>query len=116
MLRAGGRSPRGPESSGYPAFPALYGVVRIVLSTISRVNQSRNWAFAGSLDGMDVDVRAVDPHDESALAARHTGSAAALAPDMPDFPPPGPIRYAGQFRYHGRSMAVMSRLASLVIE
>src|SRR2546429_8659804 len=97
MLRAGGRSPRGPESSGYPAFPALYGVVRIVLSTISRVNQSRNWAFAGSLDGMDVDVRAVDPHDESALAARHTVSAAAVAHDIPDLPPPCPIRDPGPF-------------------
>src|SRR6267154_4414534 len=105
MLRAGGRSPRGPEYSGGSATAALHSVVRFVLSTISRVNRSRKWAIPGSLHGMDIEVRAVDPHDEEALGARHAVSVAVEAHDVPDFPPPCPVRYAGVLRHQDMGTA-----------
>ncbi len=62
---------------------------------------------------MDIDVRPVDPHDDGALAARHAVSAAALAHDVPDFPPPCPARYAGPLRFPGKSDVVLGWLADL---
>src|SRR5256885_8714588 len=96
--------------------PALYGVVRFVLSTISRVNQSPSWTFAGSLDGMDIEIRAVDPHDEAALAARHAVSDAALAHDVPDFPSLCPVMYAATLRAPGRAEKHLSWVGYLAGE
>jgi GNAT superfamily N-acetyltransferase len=52
---------------------------------------------------MDIQVRAIDPHDDRALAAHHAVSVAATAHDVPDFPQPCPVWYAGLLRYPKRS-------------
>src|SRR5436309_303381 len=76
MLRAGGWIAARPRTFGRPATPALHGVVRFVLSTISRVNRSRRWAIGDSLGGMDLDVRPVDP--DGGAFARAMGAGEAL--------------------------------------
>ncbi len=62
---------------------------------------------------MDIDIRAVDPQDEAALAARHAVSAAAIGQDLPDFPPLCPVRYAGQLRFQGKADASLSWIGYL---
>ena len=62
---------------------------------------------------MDIEVRAVDPHDDRALAARQAVSEAAGAHDVPDFPPPCPVRYARTLLKPGRSTARFSWVAHL---
>jgi GNAT superfamily N-acetyltransferase len=52
---------------------------------------------------MDIEVRALDPHDDAALAAHHAVAVAATAHDVPDFPAPCPVWYAGLLRYPKRS-------------
>ena len=47
---------------------------------------------------MDIEVRAVDPLDDDALVARLAIIGAAWAHDIPDFPPPCPVRFAVQLR------------------
>ena len=54
---------------------------------------------------MGIDVRRVDPHDREAVAARHAIAAAALAHDVPDFPPLCPVHYAGYLHHPGRTNA-----------
>jgi GNAT superfamily N-acetyltransferase len=60
---------------------------------------------------VDIDVRAVDPYDEGAMADRHTVSAAAHAHDVSDFPPLCPVRYAGRLRLPGKAEANLSWVA-----
>src|SRR5690242_16456834 len=112
MLPAGGRSPRAP---GFPGAcdPAPHGVVRIVLSTICAEIRSRAPAVGGTVPGMDIAVRAVDPHDDAALAAAHKVQATALAYDVPDLPAPCPVRYAGMLRHPTRSRTQLSWLGLL---
>src|SRR2546430_4685795 len=52
---------------------------------------------------MDIEVRAIDPHDDGALAAHHAVSVATTAHDVPDFPEPCPVEYAGALRYPKRT-------------
>jgi GNAT superfamily N-acetyltransferase len=65
----------------------------------------------GTLRGMDIEVRAVDPLDEGGLAARHGVATAALAEDIPDFPPPCPVRYGSALRHPSPGTDVRSFLA-----
>jgi GNAT superfamily N-acetyltransferase len=62
---------------------------------------------------MDADVRAVDPYDETALAARHSIAATAGAHDIPDFPPLCPVRFAGHLRHPGKANTRLSWLGYL---
>src|SRR2546430_1933259 len=62
---------------------------------------------------MDIDVRAVDPYDDGALAAAHEVDAAVRAHDVPDFPAPCPVRYAGDLRYENGFTRKLSYLAVL---
>ncbi len=62
---------------------------------------------------MDIEVRAVDPHDDAALAAAHEVQAAALAHDVPDLPVPCPVRYAGLLRHPTRAHTWLRWLATL---
>src|SRR3989440_8605643 len=52
---------------------------------------------------MAIEVRAIDPHDDKALAAHQEVAAATEAHDVPDFPTPCPVWYAGLLRYPKRS-------------
>jgi len=52
---------------------------------------------------VDIEIRAIDPHDDAALAAHHEVAAAAEEHDVPDFPTPCPVWYAGLLRYPKRS-------------
>jgi len=62
---------------------------------------------------MDIEVRAIDPHDDGALAAHHSVSVAVDAHDVPDFPQPCPVFYAGMLRYPKRSVQRFAWLAYL---
>jgi GNAT superfamily N-acetyltransferase len=63
------------------------------------------------IGGMDIEVRVVDPLDEGVLAARHGVAKAALAHDIPDFPPPCPVRYGRMLRHPSPGTDVRSVLA-----
>jgi GNAT superfamily N-acetyltransferase len=67
----------------------------------------------GTVAGMAIEVRAVDPHDDEALAARRSVSAAALAYNVPDLPAPCPVRYAGELRYQAKADLRLSWLGYL---
>jgi GNAT superfamily N-acetyltransferase len=62
---------------------------------------------------MDIAVRAVDPHDDAALAAAHEVQATALAHDVPDLPAPCPVRYAGLLRHQTRAHTWLRWLATI---
>src|SRR2546430_15648262 len=60
---------------------------------------------------MDIEVRAIDPHDDGALAAHHAVSVATTAHDVPDFPEPCPVEYAGALRYPKRTSKKLAWVA-----
>jgi GNAT superfamily N-acetyltransferase len=62
---------------------------------------------------MDIEVRAIDPHDDAALAAHQEVAAAAEEHDVPDFPTPCPVWYAGLLRYPKRSSKRFAWIAYL---
>src|SRR5262245_55650682 len=62
---------------------------------------------------MDIEVRAIDPHDDRALAAHHKVAVAAERYDVPDFPAPCPVWYAGLLRYPRRSSKRFAWIAYL---
>jgi len=62
---------------------------------------------------MDIEVRALDPHDDEALAAHHAVAVAATAHDVPDFPAPCPVWYAGMLRHPLRSSKRLAWVAYL---
>src|SRR2546430_16938885 len=60
---------------------------------------------------MDIEVRAIDPHDDGALAAHHAVSVATTAHDVPDFPEPCPVEYTGALRYPKRTSKKLAWVA-----
>jgi GNAT superfamily N-acetyltransferase len=62
---------------------------------------------------MAIDVRLIDPYDDAALADQISVVTAARAHDVPDFPPPCPVRSAGTLRFPDKSAEVIAFLAYL---
>jgi GNAT superfamily N-acetyltransferase len=62
---------------------------------------------------MAIDVRMIDPYDDAARADHLAIAVAVREHDVPDFPPPCPVRFAGQLRFPEKAMESVAFTAYL---
>jgi len=62
---------------------------------------------------MAIDVRVIGPYDDPAQADYLSVAAAARGHDVPDFPPPCPVRFAGMLRFPEKSVESLAFVAYL---